>query len=107
MIIIMLFRVSQYQWRFLQHQIDYVLTVQLDVQKLFTEPKIRTTEGCNVVRFRRYKVPLVRPVRVVANKIETEPKFMSEIVEYHVEYKGEKYYIKKYDDNTFGSGSGK
>lgn len=66
-----------------------------------------TTGGRKIVRFKKYKVPLVRPVRVVANKIETDPKLMSKGVEYHVEYKGEKYYIKKYDNNIFGLGSAK
>jgi hypothetical protein len=49
----------------------------------------------------------VRPVRVVADKIETDPKLMSNGMEYHVEYNGEKYYVKKYDDNIFGLGSAK
>jgi hypothetical protein len=66
-----------------------------------------TTGGRKIVRFRRYKVPLVRPVRVVANKIETDPKLMSKGVEYPVEYKGEKYYVKKYDNNIFGLGLAK
>jgi hypothetical protein len=66
-----------------------------------------TTGGRKAVRSRRYKVPLVRPVRVVENKIETDPKLMSKGVEYRVEYKGEKYYVKKYDNNIFGLGSAK
>jgi hypothetical protein len=67
----------------------------------------RNTGERKTVRFRRYRVPLVRPVRVVADKIETDPKLMSSGMECHIEYNGEKYYVKKYDDNIFGLGSAK
>jgi hypothetical protein len=81
------------------------------MSKAGTHPNAGTnkhnTEERKTSRFRRYRVPLVRPVRVVAKKIETDPKLMSKGVEYNVVYKGEKYYVKKYDDNIFALGSAK
>jgi hypothetical protein len=81
------------------------------MSKAGTRPNAGTNKhnagGRKTVRPRRYRVPFVRPVRVVADKIETDPKLMSKGLEYQVEYKGERYYVKKYDDNIFALGLAK
>jgi Ni/Co efflux regulator RcnB len=69
----------------------------------------RVTGGRKITKIRKratiHHRERERPVRVVDDKTKTNPKLMSRGVRYHVNYKGEKYYVKKYDENNFGLGS--